>query len=360
MRFRLSLHDQVNFRVCDVAVTADAESSVADVHRAVSLAVPIHGEPAVNGALLDGSRSRASELFLVFMVVSPISLVGTSVVDRRRKRRRNATARASYQEQLAIAMADLERLRTTELARRRNDLPDPAETYAAASGPGRRVWERRPSDDDFLVVRVGETTMPSNIVLDGGDAADANPPFATAPIGVPLRTVGVAGVAGRREPARAIVRSMVMQLAAFHSPDDLRLVMLLADDSEAAWSWCRWLPHVRTDGPAEVAIGNDYDTVRARLAEVAELVNQRWQRRSGHERAAQFSPAVVVVIEDIHDLRQLGATATLLERGPEVGVYAICLDESDLTLPEETQGAVVFEPRPPLRRVGVSTRQRLQ
>jgi hypothetical protein len=70
MRFRLSLHDQVNDRVCDVAATADAESSVADVLRAVSLAVPIHGAIAVNGALLDGSRSLRESPLADGVVVS--------------------------------------------------------------------------------------------------------------------------------------------------------------------------------------------------------------------------------------------------------------------------------------------------
>lgn len=46
---------------------------------------------------------------------------------------------------------------------------------------------------------------------------------------------------GRREQVLALVRAMLCQLAFFHGPDHVRLIVVSSDVRE--WDWVKWLPH---------------------------------------------------------------------------------------------------------------------
>src|SRR5690606_13948435 len=88
-----------------------------------------------------------------------------------------------------------------ERAARRRDAPDPAELLLQATGPRSRLWERRPTDPDWMVVRVGTADLPSEVVLnDPGRERHQGALTWTAPavpVTVPVARAGVTGVAGR-------------------------------------------------------------------------------------------------------------------------------------------------------------------
>jgi S-DNA-T family DNA segregation ATPase FtsK/SpoIIIE len=51
-----------------------------------------------------------------------------------------------------------------------------------------------------------------------------------------------------------MARSLVIQAALFHAPDDLVIAVLAGDDEGAqAWDWIKWLPHARRGGAAAAA-----------------------------------------------------------------------------------------------------------
>ncbi len=72
----------------------------------------------------------------------------------------------------------------------------------------------------------------------------------------------------------------------------------------------------------------------ARVAELATLIEARRQAVSGGK-----PRAVVVLVDGARAIRRTAALAEVLAGGPDVGVYAICLDEMTAHLPEEC-GAV--------------------
>src|SRR5262249_6235319 len=117
--------------------------------------------------------------------------------------------------------------------------PEPSLLWWEAAGA--RVWERRRTDGDFAVIRVGVgvqtlATTPVAPTIDA--AADLEPVTAGAlrrflsaystvpdlPISAALRSfpsvVVTAAGESTSEHARALVRAMVCQLATFHAPDD--------------------------------------------------------------------------------------------------------------------------------------------
>src|SRR5215213_3635337 len=102
-----------------------------------------------------------------------------------------------------------------------------------------RLWERRPTDPDFLTVRVGRGPVPLAaparldtrqdplVEHDPGllAAAEVLVRRATwlpdAPVPIPLRELGVLPLTGPPDRTRALARASVCELAAFHAPDYL-------------------------------------------------------------------------------------------------------------------------------------------
>jgi S-DNA-T family DNA segregation ATPase FtsK/SpoIIIE len=170
------------------------------------------------------------------------------------------------------------------------------------------------------------------------------------PVGAELRRLGVLGVAGDPEVAQPLARWLVAQLAALHSPRDVKIVLLTRSDAAGQWDWVRWLPHAREDGEYVGAmVGNDQDSMGRRIAELGQLVSQRRAERSGGVGAAGKGlppgPDVVVVLDGARRLRALPGVVGLLRDGPEVGVHLICLDDDVQALPEECRGVVECGPR---------------
>ena len=66
-----------------------------------------------------------------------------------------------------------------------------------------------------------------------------------APVVVPLRQLGVLALTGPAAGTRALARSLLCELAAFHAPDDLRIEAIHPPSARPAWEWTTWLPHAR-------------------------------------------------------------------------------------------------------------------
>ncbi|MGW1209975.1 FtsK/SpoIIIE domain-containing protein [Streptomyces sp. NPDC002499] len=217
-----------------------------------------------------------------------------------------------------------------ELVRQRRAAPSPGAVLSLAADPRAGLWERRPGDHDHLQLRVGT-------------GAIKVPP--DSPVTLPLRKLGVIGLAGPGDSARALGRWAVAQIAALHSPLDVRVCVLTERDAQDSWDWLRWLPHARPVGGADAntALGMDSETVGVRIAELVNLLHARKQERGSGDTARAPAPDIVVVFDGARRLRAMPGTTLLMSQGPALGIHVLCLEEDERFLPGECQAAVVAE-----------------
>ncbi|AVH55918.1 MULTISPECIES: FtsK/SpoIIIE domain-containing protein [Streptomyces] len=229
-----------------------------------------------------------------------------------------------------------------EIHHLRRAAPSPAAVLSLATGPRARLWERRPGDHDHLLLRVG--TGPTDVAPGGWALKDT---IEDAPVTLPLRELGVIGLAGPGDSARALGRWAVAQIAALHSPLDVSVQVLTVKGAHDSWDWLRWLPHARPFGgvDANVAIGTDAETVGARIGELVRLLNDRKRARETGGNAEAFAPDIVIVCDGSRQLSSLPGMVYLLREGPAAGIRMLCLDEEERFLPGECQAIVLAEPR---------------
>ncbi|HEV7655775.1 MAG TPA: FtsK/SpoIIIE domain-containing protein [Mycobacteriales bacterium] len=301
-----------------------------------------------------------SPMFLLFTLLSPVLLLSSWLTERKQGKR-------SYRQQLADYKRDLAeaRKKVTDAARwerrmRRYDAPDPAAVLVTALGPRRRLWERRRWDSDRLLLRVGSAKLRSAIELTGGSAKDRpeQPMLEDVPVTVPLMDAGgVLGVAGPAREVHATARWLVAQAAVLHSPRDLSIIVLTDADGRADWEWTRWLPHTRPDNREAVSLtGSSAGTTARRISELAGMVQQRQAAIDAAQRGFDVArvPVVLVVLDGARQLRSLPGMPVVLQDGPAVGVFAICLDAEERLLPEECRVVASYQPGEP---VGMTVRR---
>ena len=290
---------------------------------------------------------------LAVAALSPVLLIGGALSDRGDGGPGGEQAGGGPADDVghrARAVVDAWGAVDAEQAARREQCPDPATALGIASGPGRRLWERRRGDPDYLLLRVGTADLPVTLELDRagqerpGRRRTVVRSLPDALVTVPLAQCGVLGVAGPGDAARSVGRWLVASAAILHSPNDLRIYLLTDDRGRAGWEWVRWLPHCRPGpgGSCVAQLGNDVETVAARIAELLAIIAARQRLiRDGH-RGVGFGPGIVVVLDGARGLLSLPGVGHLLGQGPQVGVYAICLEDGERLLPSECQAVAAF------------------
>ena len=292
----------------------------------------------------------------------PVMAAGERVGERLHGRRPYRKALKEYHRKAGEFDGEVERLRREDEDERRGSHPDPAEVLLTATGPRRRLWERRHGDQDVLHLRIGLADLPARVEFTAGQVG-APPPAPEArpvPGALPLADLGVAGLAGPRPASRALARWMVAQAAALHSPRDLAIVVLSAERGGGSeWNWVRWLPHCapREGEDCVALVGTDPESAAHRVTELAIRVTER-------RRAAQAEPSfsvvpgapggkpagavpynILIVLDGARALRRIPGMPMLLSRGAEYGLYAICIDDEEQLLPEECRAVAAWDPR---------------
>ena len=271
---------------------------------------------------------------------------------------------AQWRDDRATARAEVLETLARETRDRRDATPDPALTLLTAVGPGRRLWERRPLDDDWLQLRLGLAAQPPRTVIDDLDVSTpvrggrtrwqsaAPEPLPVllpdVPVTLNLQAVGLLGIVGQAATAHATARWLLAQCATYHAPRELRIAVLTAHDYAARrrWEWVARLPHTRPDEASGVTalIGNDRESVEHRLAELGELVTERTKERRPGGQPVPSSPEVIVVLDGVERLSGADGVASLMAHGPAAGVHVICLDADQSALPEQCRTVVTCSP----------------
>ncbi|MET8130260.1 type VII secretion protein EccCa [Streptomyces sp. NPDC005065] len=180
-----------------------------------------------------------------------------------------------------------------------------------------RLWERRAADPDFGEVRVAvgdqklglKLTPTSTKPVEDLEPLSAHAlrsfvrAYSTVPdqaIALYLRAWSRVLFRGDEDAVRALVRSMLSQLAVLHSPDDLWITVCAADDRRREYEWAKWLPH--TLHPHESDAAGSVRRVVSTFNEMEELLGPEFNERPHFDPDAipgRDEPYTIVVLDGV-------------------------------------------------------------
>jgi S-DNA-T family DNA segregation ATPase FtsK/SpoIIIE len=284
--------------------------------------------------------------FLILALLSPIGFLWQSIEERsgeRGEHRDQVVAfRGRVREVAAASAASL----AEEVRRRHDELPGGAEVADRAARLSARLWERRPTDDDFLRLRCGWADEParSTVTVEAGGDPELRAEAVTAlahlgvargvPVDIDLGN-GHIGLVGRRDDVDAMARWLGVQVAVAHSPRDVVIAAAWGREQEPLWRWALLLPHVAAAAPVlggeAVVVGDATpdDPADGLLQRLVQLGTARLEAMASDQ--ARALPQVVVFVDPAAVHRS--AVHPLLDLPARAGISVVWLGSRREDLP---------------------------
>jgi S-DNA-T family DNA segregation ATPase FtsK/SpoIIIE len=288
-------------------------------------------------------------LTVLFLLLSPLLLVGSAIEARRGSRRDHREALHRHTKELDAIEADMHDAAVIERQRREEEAPATAHLRAMAKSQGYRLWERRPAHPDFLTLRLGAAAMPSRSTVSVADCPrddretllDRFVPLTVlddTPVTLSLADVAGIGIAGRG--AEGLARALVLQAATLHRPADVVVTGLVRAEG---WDWLKWFPHARaTSRPLPCPPIACSPRAQAELLDSLLTLLEVRRRLARDHYASTALPHLIVVFDGLAAVLRSRVTP-LLEHAREVGISFLWLAPNQRDLPAECGATVVTD-----------------
>ncbi|MGB3603803.1 type VII secretion protein EccCa [Gordonia sp. (in: high G+C Gram-positive bacteria)] len=287
-----------------------------------------------------------------FVVVGLMMGISMFIRSKTGPRKRMEEARKSFLTFLERVGLEIDEEAQLQERTQRHFHPQPSDLPIIIDNPA-RLYERRPADPDFAVVRVGSGAGPLARVArfdKPSDPAAQIDEVAGAyvgrlktrveripglPVTIPLR--GTVSVVAGKAAGRALVRAALTQYITWHAPEDA-VIHICAGTDRDAHQWLLHAPHIQDstgfDGPV---YRRRFTSDQARLSA---MLNAQIAARSAEVmkrgRAPSATPHIVIVV----DLDDCGGQQPLALMPPgispaQIGVCVLTLTTNRLNEPSE-------------------------
>ncbi len=226
---------------------------------------------------MSGASAMRNPMFMFFPVMMLSSLVGTVAVGARGRTAEINQDRRDYLGYLDSLHKKISKTVENQQVSLTWDHPDPRSLWTLVGG--RRMWERRPQDHDFGLIRVGMGTqhLSTRLVPPELDPVEDLDPVTSMelrrlihsrstvpdlPVSLALKGFPTVTMRGDVATIRKLLRAVICQLAVLHSPSHLQIMAVVDPLTATEWEWLKWLPHhqypdiVDDGGPARMRYGS--------------------------------------------------------------------------------------------------------
>lgn len=266
------------------------------------------GKPQFNwlSILVTPMVSVALMVILVFALgMSPIMLIMSGVMSvlsaivavlTYRKQKKQHSQKSTliddkYREYLESVQKTLDAAHNQQLQSLSSANPDPVECLQIAENREKTLWERKPSDEDFMSARIGIGSIPAayqarfqqpQIVLQEQELetkaariAENSTEIAGAPIICDFLECQYTGIIGERPAELQLTRNILVELATTHSYDELKIVVIFPEEEKSEWEWARWLPHCNDASGHNRYLFCSFDEAESALADINDVLSRR-------------------------------------------------------------------------------------
>jgi len=236
--------------------------------------------------------------------------------------------------------------------------PSTTECLAIAEGRKLRLWERSVFDEDYLDIRLGLGKVKSGLNIrvprdnlspvhdelfkKPRELADKYTDIPNAPITVNIREVITLGVIGLRQRVIDCVNAMVMNIAAHHPYDEVKVVCLFNEQERKQWEWMSWLPHIWSDDKSVRFMATNKQEAKDLLRGLDEMLKARQQEIDEVDKYNKSVklPYYVFVIADKSLVDSHIIMRQLLGNNPYLGAISILAYNDISLLPNACQGII--------------------
>ena len=278
----------------------------------------------------------------------------TKFYQKKSRIRKEAARQAAYTAYLdSLEQRVQQEIMHQEQILRENDIDIQGYISRITSRP-MQIWERTPKHTDFLKLRLGMGRRPLHAEIHYPErrfAVEQDPLtemmyqfgekerwLNEVPICLPLTERYVSGVYSDRQMLVAYAKSLILQLTALHSYDEVKLVVLYDEQMEEELSFVRWLPHVMSNERTIRYIATNYEEAKDLSADLEPIIEYR--KNISSDVLEDESPYYVVLCLDKKLASRAEFVRSIVEHKENIKFSVIAMYERLKDLPKECMAVV--------------------
>ena len=217
------------------------------------------------------------------------------------------------------------------------------------------LWEREKDQDDFLRVRVGTGTEPVNIdirypedhfSLNVDDLKQVTNKLVSdskdlenVPITVSFVDKYISALVGESPVIEKVSYGIILQLMAYFSYDDLKLVFFTNEEKAHFWEFAKVLPHCFNDDKSVRYFAETVDDMK----QVSSALEAEFQARAFNEKDSShkdanyksYKPYYFIITDDFKNARDIEIVKNVLDQKTNYGFTLLILNDKLTNLPNE-------------------------
>ncbi len=267
----------------------------------------------------------------------------TSQINKYKKKKKEREQK--YRQFIVDTRSELSIAREQQIKAMNEMNPEPYECIQRILRTDNRLWERTPSYNDFLSLRIGVGSaalamrvkyakqgivMESDpLLMEPQRLAQEFERVPNVPVAVNLMKSEICGLAGDDERTAELAQHLLLQIVTHHGYDDIRVVILSSELGLERWDWLRYMPHLWDDSFSNRYILCGRAMAHQTLTELYAILKDRELK----EAEGKVLPYYVFLVEDTALLENEPINKYLYNPSAKLGVSSIFIAKNSAYLP---------------------------
>ena len=363
-RFKTKI-EPVNIKI-DEPPTKEAEEKTPMIYTigpmlTMSMVSVSMGFTSISG-LMDGSKTLMSSLptlimcgaMLMTMLLWPLL---SKKYQKKQKKEHENLRQKKYTEYIETKRKKIQ----SEMQVQRQILIDNYlplnETKEIILNKKRNLWEREIDQDDFLDLRlgVGSTELQGNIsfpqekfMLEDDNLLQAvyklgaeSRILEDVPISMSFVKRNISAIIGTGVNKQQFIEGLLLQMMAFHSYEDLKIVLLTNEKNESNWNYLKVLPHCFSNDKLIRYFATTLDEAKEVSLNLEQVIQSRkYIDDNGKMKLAtddykKYSPYYIVITDDYKMVRDVEIVKDIVGLELNIGFSLVVISPRLINLPNE-------------------------
>ena len=305
-----------------------------------------------------------------FATVAPTALVSIAMListilwptlmrnyNKKKQKEQEELRQQKYIEYLTEKRQKIEQLRINQFQVLTENYPEPQNIEPIILNKKRSLWERRLEDEDFLNVRIGVGTIPlkvnlsyaiedfsmstDNLKEELNKIAESAKDIQNAPVTISLTERNKLVIIGDKYYKESMLKSIILQLATYHSYNDLKLVLMVDEDTSDIWEDIKVLPHLWSNSRDIRFFANTFEDMSKISFYLEQVFMSRKYTESDNGRVEiktdfrTVSPYYLIIVDNIKKNKNVEIISKVLAEKSNIGIGLIILNDGISNLPNE-------------------------
>lgn len=319
------------------------------------------GITALQG-LADGSKdfkTAAPSLITTGVMLSTMILWPslTKIYQTKQNRKKEETRQAMYKKYIDSKRTEIQNAMKVQRQILVDNYLPIQETKEIIFGKKRNLWEREIDQPDFLDLRLGIGTAElagsinfpqehfsidsDNLLQEVYKLGAESRLLENVPISTSFVEKNITAIIGTAENKQQFIEGLILQMIAYHSYEDLKIVLMTNEKNSSKWEYLKICPHCWSNDRSIRYFANTLDEAKEiSLALEQELQARKYKDVNGTRELnsadyKKYKPYYVIITDDYKTVRDLEILKDVSDMQVNVGFSLIVISPRLVNLPNE-------------------------